>query len=318
MSEEHLIRLIPAVCAGFGLLLVGGVNLLLLRRGLVVRILATLLVVGLAVGGAAALNQPDALPTTIQFLAVGLIPCVILGSRRVVNGLAGALTAFQRPGVRFGILSGAGVATVIGAVVVCERVDEQLMAEAESEMQFTHSRVPTTPSQREKAATDRGTLIVLKEPAEIRDAEKISAVEGKVLRDTKLSDQVMRRGPIGDHSNCHGWVFASGRFHLSPDDVELILKENGYTEVIEPQVGDVAIYRSKGTIAHSALVRYVAEGQPALVEGKWGNLGVFLHPADKSCYGTEYTFYRSNRANHVLVGLGGTPNSDARPLGITE
>jgi hypothetical protein len=318
MSGEHFDRLFPAVCAGFGLMLVGGVNLLLLRQGLAVRVLATLLAVGLAVGFATALDHPGAAAATARILAVGLLPCAILGSRRVVDALAGSLSALRRPGLRFGILSAAGVATAIGAVVVFERADEQMMAEAESEMDLVHSRVPTTPTQREKAATDRGTPVVLKEPAATLDGQKLSAAEGKILRDTKLGDQVMRRGPIGDHSNCHGWVFAGGRFWLNPDDVELILKENGYAEAAEPQVGDVVIYRNGGVISHSAVVRYVAEGQPAMVEGKWGQLGVFLHPADKSCYGTSYTFYRANRASHLLVGLGGTPGSDAKPPVVTE
>ena len=33
MSDEHVIRMFPAVCAGFGLFLAGAANLLLLRRG---------------------------------------------------------------------------------------------------------------------------------------------------------------------------------------------------------------------------------------------------------------------------------------------
>ena len=36
-------------------------------------------------------------------------------------------------------------------------------------------------------------------------------------------------------------------------------------------------------------------------------LGVYLHPVDKSFYGTEYTFHRSGRSGHLLVGMGGSP-----------
>jgi hypothetical protein len=58
----------------------------------------------------------------------------------------------------------------------------------------------------------------------------------------------------------------------------------------------------------------VAEGQPVLVESKWGNLGVFLHPADKTPYGTEFTFYRSARSGHLLVGVGGPTHTETNPI----
>ncbi|GIW83908.1 MAG: hypothetical protein KatS3mg106_421 [Gemmataceae bacterium] len=33
-------------------------------------------------------------------------------------------------------------------------------------------------------------------------------------------------------------------------------------------------------VTHTAIVRYVSPDQPVLVEGKWGNLGIYLHPVD--------------------------------------
>ena len=93
--------------------------------------------------------------------------------------------------------------------------------------------------------------------------------------------------------------------------MEAIVKENGYHETYEPQPGDLVVYRQAGKVAHTAIVRYVSEGQPVLVEGKWGTMGVFLHPADKSFYGSEYTFYRSGRTGHLLVGVGGSPGPAA-------
>src|SRR5436190_16522020 len=212
MSDEHFLRLFPAVCAGFGLLLAGGVNLLLLRRGVVVRLVATLLALGAAVGGAAALNQPGVATGTIQILAIGLLPCLLLSSRRLVDGVAGFVKFCQRPGVRFGVLTVAGVGVVIGSIVVFERTDEQMLAASESEMDLLYARVPTTPSERAKATTDRGTTIVLKEPAGTLDGDRLSAAEDKLLRDAKLGDQVMRRGPNGEKTNCHGWVFTGGKF----------------------------------------------------------------------------------------------------------
>ena len=54
-------------------------------------------------------------------------------------------------------------------------------------------------------------------------------------------------------------------------------------------------------MAHTAIVRYVSEGMPVLVEGKWGALGVYLHAVEESCYGRNYMFYRSSRKGHQLT-----------------
>ena len=54
---------------------------------------------------------------------------------------------------------------------------------------------------------------------------------------------------------------------------------------------------------HTAVVRYVADGQPAMVEGKWGWMGVFQHTASDSRWGQHFTFYRSPRPGHLLAGL---------------
>ena len=82
-----------------------------------------------------------------------------------------------------------------------------------------------------------------------------------------------------------------------------ILADNGYTPVTDPRPGDLAVYRQNGTVAHTAVVRYVTPGMPVLVEGKWGVAGVYLHPVDASPYGSEFTFYRVDRPTHVLAGL---------------
>src|SRR5262249_33273989 len=106
------------------------------------------------------------------------------------------------------------------------------------------------------------------------------------------------------NSNCHGWVFAAGRYWVPGNAVEAILRDNGYAEVTAPRPGDLAVYRgSDGGVSHTAGVRDVSDGMPVLVEGKWGALGVFLHPADKSPYGTDVRFYRSPRHGHTLAGI---------------
>jgi len=303
MSIEHFTQMFPAACAGLGLFLAGAANLLLLRRGLVVRVAATLSAGGVAVGAAWALNQPGIVTDTAAYFAVGLVPCLLLASRRLVTGAAAALSATNRPVVRFGLLAAAGIGTIVGSIALFERSEERATEAAMAEMELAQGIVPSAPSPRAKAVTDKGSSITVKEPTAVEGQERLSAAEERVLLNAGLHNQVMRRGPSDSRSNCHGWVFTGGKFLVSGEDVDVILHENGYQEVTDPRLGDVVVYRQGSAVAHTAVVRYVTEGQPVLVESKWGTLGIFLHPVDKSVYGTEYTFHRSPRTGHLLAGL---------------
>ena len=319
MSEDYFQRLFPAVCAGLGLFLAGAANLLLMRRGFWVRVVATLVAAGVGLGAAAALEQPGATAGAARLMAFGLVLCVVLASRRVIGGLAAVVTAMNRPAVRYGLLTVAGVGTAIGAIFVCERADNAAIDAVMADIELLEGRNPAVTTERVKATTDRGTRINVQEPIASREPDELNRAEEKSLRNAHLDEQVIRRGPADDHSNCHGWVFTGGRFLLGGDFVNLILKENGYQEVYESHPGDLVVYRHEAQVLHTAVVRYVAEGQPVLVESKWGNLGVFLHPADKCPYGTEYTFYRSPRPGHLLAGIGGpAPSGEARPPVTTE
>src|SRR5205814_5179428 len=80
-------------------------------------------------------------------------------------------------------------------------------------------RLPTVPSGRARATTDRGTPIILKERPPGRGGVGLSEVEEHFLHNTQLDSQVIRRGSADDSSNCHGWVFAGGRFHISGEAV---------------------------------------------------------------------------------------------------
>ncbi len=305
MSTEHFAQFFPAICAGLGLFLVGCVNLVLLQRSLRVRFVSTLIALSIATGVAATIDSPDVLPRTLQILAVGLIPCLFLSSRWCVSSTATLITASHRPVARFGMLTLAGLGTAIGSVIVFERADNKATEDSLADLGVFESNSPSIPSNRARGVTDRGTMVVLKEPASAREDVLLTAGEEKFLASSHLKDQIIRQGAGSDQSNCHGWVFAAGRFRLGPDDVQLILSENGYQEVSEPRPGDVVVYRMNGNIAHTAVVRYVTEGQPVLVEGKWGAIGIFLHAIDKSVYGTDYKFFRSQRRGHLLVGLTG-------------
>lgn len=304
---EHFSQFLTAICAGLGLFLAGAANLALHRRRFTFRAMATVLAIGIALAGAATVQQPGVLVRTAALLALGLVPFVLLGNRRLVSSIAAAMTWAGRPAVAAALLTIAGIGIAIGSVVICEREDERTSDEMLADLELIQSRVPTVPVEHERVSTDRGTRIVLREPVNTHDIQHLSAVEDRYFRHLQLSDHVIREGQADERSNCHGWVFAGGRYILSGDNVDLILTENQYTKQESPQPGDLAIYRNNGVICHTAIVMYVTAGQPVMVRGKWGNLGVFLHPADKSPYGNDYDFYRSPRNGHILVKL--APNN---------
>jgi hypothetical protein len=242
---------------------------------------------------------------TARLLLLGLIPFLILGSRRFVSGIAFVAAAAHRPLVRYTMLAFIGVATMVGSIVAYETSDEVVVDATASDHELLRGGLVTTPCDRANAITDRGTKLVLKVPVEssVKDVPELTSAEDRILHKVHLDEDVIRRGAADDRSNCHGWVFTAGRFILLNEDVQLILKENGYREQQDPRPGDLVVYRQNEIIAHTAIVRYVSEGQPVLVEGKWGELGVFLHAVHRSVYGTSYTFFRSERRGHVLAGI---------------
>jgi hypothetical protein len=311
MAFEHYDRFFYMFAAGVGLFLVGVLNVALPGRAWL-RAIVTLTVCGAVLAGLGVLTRPELTARAAYVLGGVMLVAALLGSGWMSRKLVELLALLRRPAARWGLVALGGLATVAASAITFQQTDDVLIEQGTADLELMVGKPPSQPSEREQAATDRGTRIVLREAISPREAGELVGPEEKVLRDSRLADQVIRRGRPSDDSNCHGWVFTGGRFHLSPEDVELILKENGYEEVAEPQPGDLVVYRQGGTVAHTAVVRYVAEGQPAMVEGKWGTMGVFLHPADKSTYGTEYTYHRSARQDyngadrpHLLVGLGG-------------
>jgi hypothetical protein len=83
--------------------------------------------------------------------------------------------------------------------------------------------------------------------------------------------------PTGRY-NCYGLALASRRTALhSPPEVARILQADQYKVVGQPQIGDLAIYRSiVGEIDHIGLVTRVELGA-VFVWSKWGQLGEFEH-----------------------------------------
>ena len=309
MSFEHFERLFAFAAVGLGLLLAGGLNLAFGRGGRRVwlRLVVTLAVCGAAVAGLSAMTRPELAVRNGAILLGVLALATLLGSAWFSRQITAVFEGLRKPAVRWGVVALSGLGVVLAGVVTFEQNDEFVIEQQMKDLELIIGKPQTKPAARTPAATDRGTPIVLKEAAEHREPSTLLEPEEKTLRASPIRDHMIRRSAPFDGSNCHGWVFAGGKFYLSPDDVEAILKENGYQEVHQPLPGDLVVYRQGGVVAHTALVRYVTEGQPVLVEGKWGVLGVYLHPADKSFYGTEYTFHRSARSGHLLVGLGGSP-----------
>ena len=157
-----------------------------------------------------------------------------------------------------------------------------------------------------RVKTDTGKPIVVQVVTTPRDVGTSSRLEKTVLTSMSFSHQMIRRERASDDCNCHGWVFTGGKYWVSGSAVDDILNDNGYVAVETPQAGDIAIYRNGEAIGHTALVRTVEKGMPLLVEGKWGWMGVFIHPVEQSCYGNNIVYYRTNRGNHILSGLENT------------
>ena len=320
MQFTHFDSLFTFAAAGLGLLLAGGLNLVFGRGGRRVwlRLVVTLVACGLVVAGLAAFTRQELAIRAAGVVFGVLFVATLLGSDWFTRQVSSLVTFVRKPAARWSLVAVGGLLLIVGSLFAFDRADDLAAEQTMQNLEMAVGRPPTQPVTGTHATTDRGNQIVLKETIAPRNPSDLTGPEQKALQGMKFTDQVIRRSGPHDNSNCHGWVFTGGKFWLSPDDVEQIVKENGYTEVHEPQPGDLVLYRQGGSIAHSAVVRYVTEGQPVLVEGKWGTMGVFVHPADKSCYGTEYTFYRSGRPSHLLVGLGGSPAPNPGATAVTE
>lgn len=124
-------------------------------------------------------------------------------------------------------------------------------------------------------------------------------------RDLAVADNyrhfVIRVHEANPDCNCHGLVFADGKYAIGDEQVEWILADNGYEEITDPVPDDLVIYRDEtGAIWHSGIVRFVLPPELVLVESKWGPLGVYLHPTVNSPYGSTFAYYRTDTGSHTL------------------
>lgn len=310
MTYDHIDRFVALASAGGGLLLSGLLSFVL-RGGRRTRAALAVGCSSLAIGVVAFwTNDVFLSAVTALVLAVVLIPGVLHGSRPLDAVVTRLRRAVAGPAARSTALAAAGFVVVAGATVVFVWEDEDRLHHDSSAALHGADYSPPRKPERVVGLTDRGTRIELSSPTAPRPAAIVQEHETLALTRAGMLEAAIRRGPANERSNCFGWVFAHDRYWMTDAAVDTILSDNSYAAVAAPQAGDLAVYRSPetGLAAHTAVVRYVTEGMPVMVEGKWGWMGVFLHPVDRCPYGSNATFYRSPRATHQLVLVG--PESD--------
>jgi len=304
MVYENIDRFMAHFVAGSGLLCAGGLNLIGAKFAHAARIGATAVVAGGIVGLAVALfDTTRFVPTALAILLPSLLLLHLLGSNAVLRTLAGFCRFSVRPLVRAAVVLVAGLGLIFSSAIVFDRRDAALIDAGMTEFAFATSIPSLEPHTALQARTDRGEPVTLLKPSDPRDEATIDRSEREFLDQTKLRGQYVHTSPADDASNCHGWIFAGGRAWVTGSQMQAILNQNGYAAVADPQPGDIVVYKQNGLLCHSALVRVAYPGEPTIVEGKWGWMGIYLHPVDQSLYGPDYVYYRSSRPGHILDGL---------------
>ena len=155
------------------------------------------------------------------------------------------------------------------------------------------------------ARTDRNEPVRLNAALhEATPADLLPAYEAADLHAKGFEQQVVRVAPPTALYNCHGWVFAAGQYLIADSEVEAILRDNDYQAVRTPLPGDLIIYGDASNfVIHSGIVRVAEPDGLLLIESKWGMMGRFLHPAAAQPFATSWTYHRSARHGHLLLGL---------------
>jgi hypothetical protein len=304
MYPDALLQLICLFTVGVSLLLAGAVNALLRSAHTLTRVVIALIPVTAALFACWSFtNSIGLVVQTGLVLALVLIPSLAFGSERILAYGTWVLQSLRRPAVRWCLVSVAGLMIALGALVAYDRQDEGQIDAQMREISELESAPPLKTASRGRAVTDRGNRVILQEPSDPLSTAELNNRERRVLKSTLDQSQVIRHESASEHTNCHGWVFSGGRYWIGGTEVESILNENEYKIVENPKPGDLVIYRDAAGVSHSGIVRYVTEGLPVMVEGKWGVTSVYLHAVDQSCYGMNFSYYRSPRNGHLLAGL---------------
>jgi hypothetical protein len=263
--------------------------------------LATMVTAVGVVGGLVSLLAPDDLTTVLTVMATLGLATVVGGSGTVWHFAGRVLRPMCRPRLMGGaaLLASAG-----GWGYEAWRYDAGCADSMNETLARVAESVPPESTAVATAQTDSGATIALHSPIDPRSATSSLTFEQESPTLNLYAGRIIRRGKPSDESNCHGWVFTGGRFNLLGRNVEPILADNGYALITTPEAGDLCVYRnSQGEVSHTGLVRAVLYDGTVLVESKWGRMGVYLHAAEESCYGTDFRYYHTSRGGHLLRGV---------------
>jgi hypothetical protein len=232
--------------------------------------------------------------------------------RQAGHRLAAWLT---NPFLQWGALMAAG----IGLVAWCVFPTSPPPSRADSPYEAVAQRVAASLHEVSSPAawTDRGRRVrLLSVPQHVLPRTTLETFERDMAKEWGLSLRLVRTSSPDGRADCHGWVFADGRWWVLGQDVEVILQDNGYRAVAITQAGDLVVYRDgSGRIAHSGVV-VTSPGGSVLVESKWSWLGSYVHAPTAQPYGGVPVFYRSARTGHRLTLK---PTSDEpTPWRLTE
>lgn len=227
-------------------------------------------------------------------LVLGGAYLLLAVARRFRDAIAGLLAARR---IHAALLLTAGPLLAAGWVY---RFEQCLCEPIVNFSEIAALRHPSPPEPAGYVAhTNRGATIALYRAIADDDIGEMEKQFDAQL-ETTLPLKLIQTAAADPTCNCHGWVFAGGRFYVRGSDVPTILTDDEYTEVSQPQPGDVIVYRDgAGNAVHTGLVR-LAEGDLILVESKWGPLGRFLHAPIHQPYSTTWAFYRGPRDDHTL------------------
>jgi hypothetical protein len=305
MSDAAFHEMMVLCGTATGLALLGATRVLLAGRSVGVRLAATTACAVAPALGLAALGFPALAPLAVGLVGAAGVGLALVGSAPAAWVVA-RLRPFGRPGGQAAALWAVGGVVLVGSLARYEIAVEAADADDIAFMSQVTWRPPLREAVGPGAVTDAGHPVALWQPVTARTGPEVADTERRTLDAINHRGGMIRTGPADETANCHGWVFAGGRYWVSAEGVEAILADNGYQPVSDPRPGDLVVYRGGGLITHTAVVRTVAPGGLVLVESKWGWMGVFLHAPEGSSYGREYTYFRSPREGHLLGDLGGS------------
>ncbi len=254
---------------------------------------------------------------TVGLVLAGALVCILLPHYRLPASLAVvALTALSLPTVSrlsVALLRRLIQPRSLGATLLLIAVglwlyegwqfDRETFASADAfNEQIAQMTAVDTTQAEEQAVTDAGNVIPLGLPKQAATAAQLAEMEQYSGALAQSQGHRITLNPSSDDSNCHGWVFANGHYHIGGRNVETILLDHAYKQVSQPAVNDLCVYYdSSDAISHTALVQAVLPDSTVLVAGKWGRMGVMLHAVEKSCYGTNYKYFHTQRPTHTLA-----------------